>query len=124
MKMESGKIMEKARRAIRAAEVLLQQGHVDFAAGRAYYAMFYTAAALLSEKGFRSRKHGGVHALFGEHFTKTGLMDAKFHRLLLDSFDRRLQADYGFDAVIGQQEVSRMIEHAHEFLEQAEKISK
>ena len=124
MKMESGKILEKARRAIRAAEVLLQQGHVDFAAGRAYYAMFYTAEALLSEKGFRSRKHGGVHALFGEHFTKTGLMDAKFHRLLLDSFDRRLQADYGFDAVIGQQEVSRMIEHANEFLEQAEKIFK
>ncbi len=124
MKMESGKILEKARRAIRAAEALLQQGHVDFAAGRAYYAMFYTAEALLSEKGFRSRKHGGVHALFGEHFTKTGLMDAKFHRLLLDSFDRRLQADYGFDAVIGQQEVSRMIEQAREFLEQAEKVFK
>jgi uncharacterized protein len=33
---------------------------VDFAAGRAYYAMFYIAEALLSEKGFRSRKHGGV----------------------------------------------------------------
>jgi uncharacterized protein (UPF0332 family) len=90
---DTRKLLEKAARAIHAAETLLRHGDVDFAAGRAYYAMFYTAEALLNEKGLRSHKHGGVHALFGEHFTKTGLMDAKFHRFLLDAFDRRLQAD-------------------------------
>ncbi|MGH9433549.1 MAG: HEPN domain-containing protein [Terriglobia bacterium] len=124
MNADARKVLGKARRAIRAAEMLLQHDDVDFAAGRAYYAMFYIAEALLSEKGFRSRKHGGVHALFGEHFAKTGLMDAKFHRFLLDAFDRRLQADYGFDAVIGQAEVTRMIEQAREFLAEAEKFLK
>ena len=122
MNTDTRRLLEKARRSIYASKVLLQQGDVDFAAGRAYYAMFYTAEALLSEKGFRSRKHGGVHALFGEHFTNTGLMDAKFHRFLLDAFDRRLQADYGFDAVISQEEVTGMIEQAGEFLEKAEKF--
>jgi uncharacterized protein (UPF0332 family) len=115
-------LLEKARRAIHAAETLLQHGDVDFAAGRAYYAMFYIAEAVLSEKGFRSRKHGGVHAQFGEQFIKTGLMDAKFHRFLLDAFDRRLQGDYGFDAVLGAKEVTEMIEQAGEFLKEAEKF--
>ena len=117
-------LLEKGRRAIQAAATLLQHGDADFAAARAYYAMFYTAEALLGEKGFRSRKQGGVHALFGEHFTKTGVMKAKFHRFLLDGFDRRLQADYGFEAVISQEEVTRMIEEAREFLQEAEKSLK
>jgi uncharacterized protein (UPF0332 family) len=115
-------LLEKARRAIHAAETLLQHEDVDFAAGRAYYAMFYAAEALLSQKGLHSRKHGGVHALFAQEFIKPGLMDAKFHRFLLDAFDRRLQADYAFDAVLDMEEVTRMIEQAREFVEVAEKL--
>jgi uncharacterized protein (UPF0332 family) len=122
LNIETRKLLEKARRAIQAAEMLLQRGDADFAAGRAYYAMFYAAEALLSEKGLHPRKHGGVHALFGEQFIKTGLMDAKLHRFLLDAFDRRLQADYGFEAVLGTEEVTTMIEQAREFLEAAEKF--
>jgi uncharacterized protein (UPF0332 family) len=34
---ESGKLLEKARHAIHAAEVLVQEGEGEFAAGRAYY---------------------------------------------------------------------------------------
>lgn len=68
--------------------------------------MFYIAEALLAEKGLRSRKHGGVQAMFGEYFARTGRIDAKFHRFLLDAFDRGLQADYGFDAVIGHDEIT------------------
>ncbi len=58
MNTDPSKLLEKARRAIQAAETLLQHGDADFAAGRAYYAMFYAAEALLNEKGFHSRKHG------------------------------------------------------------------
>ncbi len=124
MNTDTHKLLEKARRAIQAAATLLQHGDTDFAAGRAYYAMFYTAEALLNEKGLSSRKHGGVHALFGEHFAKTGLLNAKFHRFLLDAFDRRLQADYAFEAVITGEEVTAMIGQAREYLEEAEKFLK
>ncbi len=124
MNTDTHKLLEKARRAIQAAATLLQHGDTDFAAGRAYYAMFYTAEALLNEKGLRSHKHGGVHALFGEHFTKTGLVNAKFHRFLLDAFDRRLQADYAFEAVITREEVTAMIEQARGFLAESEKFLK
>jgi uncharacterized protein (UPF0332 family) len=84
MKESSRLLVIKARRAIEAAETLLENGYPDFATGRAYYAMFYIAEALLNEKELRFSKHGGVHGAFGEHYVKTGLFDTKFHRWLLD----------------------------------------
>lgn len=38
-------ILEKAQQSLDAAKVLADQGFFDFAASRAYYAMFYTAEA-------------------------------------------------------------------------------
>jgi len=46
-------------------------------------------------------------ARFGEQFAKSGRLDPKFHRWLLDAFDRRLQGDYGFEALIAPEEVDR-----------------
>ena len=62
MKRRTGQLLAKGEDAIEAAELLLKSGKKDFAAGRAYYAMFYTAEALLFEKGLEFRKHAGVHA--------------------------------------------------------------
>jgi uncharacterized protein (UPF0332 family) len=122
VKPESQKLIEKAGRALRAAETLLDSGDADFAAGRAYYAMFYIAEALLHEKDLRSRKHSGVIALFGESFAKTGAMDAKFHRWLLDAFDKRILADYGIEAVLTRDDAAQMIAQAQEFLVAARRV--
>ncbi|MBI3322995.1 MAG: HEPN domain-containing protein [Candidatus Omnitrophica bacterium] len=59
MKPETEKLLQKASRSIRAAERLLQEGDVDFAASRAYYALFYLAEALLNEKDLHSRSTAG-----------------------------------------------------------------
>lgn len=122
MKEESGKLLEKAGRAIHAAEILLQGGEAEFAAGRAYYAMFYTAEALLQNSGLHSRKHSGVHQLFWEHFVKTGLVDARFHRWLIDAFDQRLQGDYAFGAAITAADAAETIDQARQFLKEAERV--
>jgi len=119
MREETQKLLGKASRAIGAAQALLREGHVDFAGARAYYAMFYTAEALLNEKGLHFRKHGGVHAAYGEHFGKSGLLDSKFHRWLLDAFDKRILADYGVEAVPTAEDAQRMIEQASEFLQES-----
>jgi len=124
MKEATKKLLDKAAHAIHAAEVLRKEQELDFAAGRAYYAMFYVASALLAEKGLRFQKHGGVHAVFGEHFAKTAELDPKYHRWLLDAFDRRLQGDYNFEAALETEEVSSMIEQAREFKTEAENYLK
>jgi uncharacterized protein (UPF0332 family) len=119
VKKATGQLLEKGARAIHAAETLLGAKDADFAAGRAYYAMFYAAQPLLHEKNLRFRKHAGVHAAFGEHFAKTGVLEPKFHRWLLDAFDKRLQGDYGIELIVTVEDVQQMIEQAREFLAEA-----
>lgn len=53
MKEYSQKLLDKAVDAIEAAELLVDAGKADIAVGRAYYAMFYIAEALLNEKGLK-----------------------------------------------------------------------
>jgi uncharacterized protein (UPF0332 family) len=62
MKEYSRKLLDKALDAIEAAEMLVDGGKSNIGAGRAYYAMFYVAEALLNEKGMQFGKHGAVHA--------------------------------------------------------------
>lgn len=117
MKEETAKLLEKGKAAIHAADVLLQANEMEFAAGRAYYAMLYVAKALLAEKGVRAgRKHSSVHALFGEHFAKPGVLDSNFHRWLIDAFDQRLLGDYEIEATITAEQVQETMRQAREFL--------
>ncbi|MBN2148346.1 MAG: HEPN domain-containing protein [Anaerolineales bacterium] len=121
MNENSRLLLEKAQRSIKAAETLLLAGNLlDFATGRAYYAMFYTAEALLEEKELRFSKHGGVHSAFGEHYIKTGLLEPKFHRWLLDAFDQRIEGDYGIEIIAVAGDAEKLIAQAKEFLETAQ----
>ncbi len=56
MTPDGERLLEKASRAVAAAEKLLDAGDTEFAVGRAYYAMFYVATALLDERGLQFRK--------------------------------------------------------------------
>ncbi|MCM8775950.1 MAG: HEPN domain-containing protein [Candidatus Omnitrophica bacterium] len=120
MNKETTKLLDKARHAIHAAEVLLKDGEKEFAAGRAYYAMFYVAKALLCGKGLRVyTKHTAIHRAYGEYFAKTAELDTKFHRWLIDAFNRRLLGDYDVDANFSSEDVKEAIGQAREFLETA-----
>ncbi len=57
MKEDTQFLLEKAESAIGAAKSLLRDKYRDFAAGHAYYAMFYTAEALLAEKELKLKKN-------------------------------------------------------------------
>ena len=124
MKEYSRKLFDKAIDAIEAAEILVDNEKSDIAAGRAYYAMFYIAEALLNEKGLKFNKHSAVHAAYGEYFAKTKEMDVKFHRWLLNSFDKRLIGDYGVDSDIEKDVAVSVIHQAREFLEAAQQYLK
>jgi uncharacterized protein (UPF0332 family) len=115
MNEATAKLLDKADRAIAAATSALRDGHIEAGAGRAYYAMFYVAEALLNERGLRFRKHGGVQSAFGEHFAKTGLLDPKYHRWLLTAFNKRISADYDVDAELSPSDVATMLAQAREF---------
>lgn len=115
------KLLEKAIDTIESAELLLDNKKIDVAAGRAYYALFYVAEALLSEKELQFSTHGDVIGAYGKEFSKTKILDPKFHRWLIDGFDTRLIGDYHVDTKIEMDAVADMINQAREFLEAAQK---
>jgi uncharacterized protein (UPF0332 family) len=120
MKEHTQKLLNKSLDVLEAAEVLLDSGKIDVAAGRAYYSMMHTAEALLfEEKALSLNKHGDIHAAYGLHFAKTKILDPKFHRWLLDAFDQRIVGDYDVSSSIDEGMISEMIQQAREFLEAA-----
>ena len=116
MKEYTRKLLDKAQDSIEAAEALLEIGKAEIAAGRAYYAMFYVAEALLGENGLEFSQHGQVIGAYGLHFAKTKELDPKYHRWLVDGFDTRVSGDYGVDTGIGKDITSEMINQARDFL--------
>ena len=112
-------LIEKAQRSLVVARDILQHGHADFAASRAYYAMFYVAEALLFSLGQSYVKHSSVISAFGREFSKKGIIDAKFHRMLIDAQDLRNVGDYGVQTHIPAEHVEEVCSWAEEFISAA-----
>ncbi|MHB8777813.1 MAG: HEPN domain-containing protein [Anaerolineales bacterium] len=101
MKEYTRKLLDKALDTIEGAEGLTNMGKAEMAAGRAYYAMFYVAEALLyNEFDLKLNQHGQVIAAYGKNFAKTKALDPKYHRWLRDGFEKRISGDYGVDTGI------------------------
>ena len=113
--------LEKSRRFLRSGYALLKLGDPDSAVGRAYYAMFHTAEALLLSKGLQYSKHSTVQSAYGREFAKTGLLPARFHRALLDAYESRLSADYESGPGIDSETARRRLADADEFIDAAAK---
>ena len=125
MKEYSRKLLDKALDAIEASEGLLEMNKPEIAAGRAYYAMFYIAEALLHERDLQFNTHGQVIAAYGKEFAKTKELDPKFHKWLRAAFDTRISGDYDVDTGISAQIVTTLNNQAREFLQAArEKLEK
>lgn len=116
--------LESAKGRIRSAEVLLREREYNDAISRAYYAFFDAAAAALLTEGFRVKTHGGLKAMFFNHFIKTERMPKQFGRYLTKAFDARQNADYHVRIKFNKEAVEAAISSAKEFLAEIEKIIK
>jgi uncharacterized protein (UPF0332 family) len=122
MTPEQGDLLRQARDSLAAAKLLHTEGYHGFAASRAYYAMFYVAEACLLGKGLSFSKHSGVHAAFGAHFVKTGLVPPEFHRYLIRGMEVRHIGDYGRAKAVTLEETAEQIIRAEQFLQLAERL--
>ena len=122
MTPDQADLLVQARESIAAAGQLHDAGHHGFAASRAYYAMFYVAQAFLLGKELAFSKHSAVHAAFGLHFAKTGVVPVKFHRYLIRGMEVRHAGDYGRTKTVTPEESTIQLARAKEFLELAERL--
>ncbi len=114
-------LLNKAAESIGAANVLLADGYFDFAASRAYYAMFYAVEALMLDLDLSFSKHSAIIAAFGKEFVKTGMFDSRFHRYILNAFDLRNTGDYGIIHAVSAENASQTIAEAGELLAEIER---
>jgi len=115
----SESLLVKAERYIRSAEILAQDGDLDSAASRLYYAMFYIAETLLEAKELTFSSHKAVISAFGLHFAKTNEIDPSFHQHLLTAFNQRQLADYAALSGLQQDDIRHLLSVAQSFLEAA-----
>jgi len=115
-------LIEKAKESTDAARSLAKDGHYDFAASRAYYAMFYVAEALLAHLGQSYSKHSAVISAFGREYAKAGKLDATFHQRLIDAQDLRHTGDYGIEEHVSKKQAVAVCEWADEFIAAAEAL--
>jgi len=112
-------ILDKAQDSLEAARLLLKQDYFDFAASRAYYAMYYAAEALLLARELSFSSHAAVIANYGKEYSKTGEMDRRFHKYLIAVQDLRSQGDYSYHPGVSKHNAREAVSWAAEFIKAA-----
>jgi len=114
---EINSLIEKAKRYLRSAELLLEAGDYESSVSRTYYAMFYSAQAMLLTKNLSFSSHKGVISAFGEQFVKTGIFPREMGRELNKAFEKRQIGDYEYTFVISKVEAKEIFENGKKFIE-------
>ena len=116
MRKEVQKLLEKAEHALEVAESLNKQRFSEDAASKIYYAMFYATQALLKSEGIEVVKHSAVESALGYSFAKTGRIDPKYHRMLINARKVREIVDYDLQEEIVKPTAALRLEDGKEFV--------
>lgn len=109
-------LMIKSQRSLEASKELLHHGDPDFAASRAYYAMFYAVEALLLTKNLSYSKHAALISGLHEHFVKPGLLNKEIHHAFHTAFNHRQVADYSSSMAVGIEQAKLILKNADNML--------
>ena len=117
--MTPADLMQKAQRSLKTALLLFQDGDMDGACNRAYYAMFNAARALLLHAGYPGaaiiKTHKGLIAAVAQFLVKPGRLTSKDHRALNSVFQIRVAADY-LGTSISRTDAHAALENAGSFV--------
>lgn len=108
--------LKKSEFALQASESLQKQGLFSDSISRAYYAMFYAVKALLCQDGISVNKHSAVISAFGKLYAKTGKLQSKLHKQIINAFEERDKADYDALWEITEDLVYQRVNEARSFV--------
>jgi uncharacterized protein (UPF0332 family) len=77
---------------------------------------------LLLDRGLSFSSHAATIAAFGRLFARTGTLDAKYHRYLIDGQDTRNLGDYGIGTSVSEGRAEEMLNWAEEFIAAAQQF--
>ncbi len=91
---EVNSLIKRAERYLITAELLIKEGDYESSVSRSYYAMFFSAQAVLLSKELSYSSHKMTISGFGEHFIKTEIFSKDMGKDFNKAFDRRQISDY------------------------------
>ena len=113
---ETSALINKAKRYLKSALILLEDGDFESCVSRTYYAMFYCTQAVLLTKKLSFSSHKGVISAFGKHFVKTGIFAKDMGRELNRTFEKRQLGDYEYTFVVSRNEAELILKNGNEFV--------
>lgn len=109
--------LEKSKKCLASAKLLIQSEDYCSAANRSYYAIFHCIRSLLALDGVDFSKHSGVMAYFQKNYVKSGLFEKSYSKILTEAFEIRSESDYDDYYVLSREEVEEQVKNAQFFLE-------
>ncbi len=97
------------------AQFMLENGMLDGAVNRAYYAMFTAIRAALFPHGIFTKSHTGAHTKFRELYIKNALLPVELSKMLSTVFEWRQEVDYDFEILEDQDVAKKAIEFGQFF---------
>ncbi len=117
--------IEKANRTYKEAVGSIENGFVETAANRLYYAAYYAVSALLISYKYEASTHNGVIQMFGMAFLKNNIIDKKYGKIFNQLFSLRLTGDYEDRHILDMAtEVLPLVEPAKELIDTVTEMAK
>ncbi len=110
------KEIERGEKALRAAQLLLDNELYEDAISRAYYATLHLAKAALLSRGVRTTSHKGVLSMFGLHLVEKKLLSVDLARILAKEKEEREVGDYDVMIDIDRERSAQRIHQAQQFV--------
>lgn len=110
-------ILEKADKSLLGASNLIDDGLLEFAVSRAYYAAFYAIEAALITRSITAISHKSIQVLFNREFIHSGIMPSGLNKSLARLFQERQNADYSYLATYTQEEATLHLQEAQRLVE-------
>lgn len=117
---EISSLIERAKKYLSSAALLIQARDYESAVSRTYYAMFYTAQAVLLTKDLSFSSHSSTISNFGKEFVKTGIFSRDMGRELNRAFQKRQIGDYTHTFTITEDEAKQLLNTGKDFVEKVE----
>lgn len=110
--------LQVAEERLKASKNLLDNGFIVDSINRSYYAIFYSARALVARDEMDFSKHSAVISYFRKNYIKTGIFDKKFSDYIGDAFILRNDGDYTYFFKVEKSDAELQYSKAVEFYEE------
>ncbi len=109
--------MKKAHETFEEIGILAAANRWSGAANRLYYAVFHAVNALFIHNGLQAVRHNGSHALFSQHFIKTGRLPVEYGRFYNRLQSLREKSDYNCFYDVTEQDINEALPSARQLID-------